>query len=105
MQIRAFYAQGGFTLLQQYAQFMPSGKNKRLYAVMKLNRYLVENGVSQKDFANRLGVCQATIHKYLYKNTIPSGKRMMQIHKITQGAVSVEDWMELHDIGDAVGQS
>jgi len=69
---------------------------------MKLNQYLVENAMSQKEFAARLGVCQATDHKYLYKSTVPSGMRMMQIHKMTKGAVSVQDWMNMHEV-DADG--
>lgn len=70
---------------------------------MKLNQYLVLNNISQKRFAEQLGVCQATIHKYLYKNTVPSGKRMMQIHQATDGEVTVEDWMTHFEVRD--GQS
>jgi len=70
---------------------------------MKLNQYLVSNGISQKMFAEQLGVCQATIHKYLYKNTVPSGKRIMQIHKLTDGDVSVTDWMSHFEVCDGQG--
>lgn len=66
---------------------------------MKLNQYLVTKGISQKAFAEQLGVCQATVHKYLYKSTVPSGKRIMQIHDLTKGKVTVADWIEMHDIG------
>jgi len=64
---------------------------------MKLNQYLVENAISQKEFAARLGVCQATVHKYLYKSTVPRMMRMMEIHKMTKGAVTFQDWLEMHE--------
>jgi len=63
---------------------------------MKLSQYLVSNNISQSDFAQKLGTCQATIHKYLYKHTVPSGLRILQIHQLTNGEVTVEDWVQLH---------
>jgi predicted transcriptional regulator len=72
---------------------------------MKLSQYLVLNGISQKRFAADLGVCQATIHKYLYEKSCPSGKRMMQIYKQTEGAVNLEDWIDHFDIGGEDGES
>ena len=70
---------------------------------MRLNQYLVSKNITQKDFAEKLGVCQATIHKYLYKDTVPSGKRIMQIHSLTKGKVTVTEWMDMHQIGDDDG--
>jgi len=72
---------------------------------MKLSQYLATNGISQKQFADKANVCQATVHKWLYKNCIPSGKRMMQIHTLTGGDVTVADWIELHEMDGADGQS
>ena len=74
---------------------------------MKLSQYLASNAISQKQFADKMGVCQATVHKWLYKSAVPSGKRIMQIQVITDGDVTVHDWIELHDIdyGDTDGQS
>jgi len=63
---------------------------------MKLNQYLVTNGLSQSDFAKRCSVCQATVHKWIYGLSIPSGKRIMQIHTLTKGDVSLEDWVREH---------
>jgi len=60
---------------------------------MKLSQYLVSRGLSQSDFAKRCSVCQATVHKWIYGYSVPSGKRMMQIHQITGGDVSVDDWI------------
>tara|TARA_Y100000592_G_scaffold51817_1_gene81927 strand:+ start:2493 stop:2714 length:222 start_codon:yes stop_codon:yes gene_type:complete len=70
---------------------------------MKLSQYLVVNGISQKQFAADLGVCQATIHKYLYEKSCPSGKRMMQIYQITDYQVGLMDWLEHFE--DEDGQS
>ena len=64
---------------------------------MRLNQYLVSNKISQKKFASDLGVCQATVHKYLYEKNCPSGKRMMQIHNLTQGEVTLADWIDHFD--------
>jgi predicted transcriptional regulator len=60
---------------------------------MKLNQYLVKNEMKQSEFAKELGVCQATVHKWMYSLSVPSGKRIMEIHKKTKGEVSVDDWI------------
>jgi DNA-binding transcriptional regulator YiaG len=60
---------------------------------MKLNQYLVSKGLSQSDFAKQCQVCQATVHKWIYGRSVPSGKRMMQIHSLTRGKVSIDDWV------------
>lgn len=60
---------------------------------MKLNQYLVSKGLSQSDFAKQCEVCQATVHKWIYGRSVPSGKRMMQIHSLTRGKVSIDDWV------------
>ena len=65
---------------------------------MKLSQYLVSNGLTQSDFAKTCDVCQATVHKWIYGTSVPSGKRMMQIHKITGGEVSVDDWIKETEI-------
>ena len=61
---------------------------------MKLNQYLVSNEMSQSDFAKACEVCQATVHKWIYGLSVPSGKRIMQIHELTNGDVSLTDWIE-----------
>tara|TARA_R100000654_G_scaffold7629_1_gene18561 strand:+ start:663 stop:881 length:219 start_codon:yes stop_codon:yes gene_type:complete len=68
---------------------------------MKLSQYLVSNGMSQSEFAEMCSVCQATVHKWIYGTSIPSGKRMMQIHQLTKGEVSMSDWIEETDLGEA----
>ena len=66
-----------------------------------VHRWLVFLG--RKRFAADLGVCQATIHKYLYEKPVPSGKRMMQIHVMTEGDVTLVDWID--HFGDHDGKS
>lgn len=61
---------------------------------MKLNQYLVSNGMNQSEFAKACNVCQATVHKWIYGLSVPSGKRIMQIHTLTDGDVSLADWIE-----------
>ena len=78
---------------------------KMMWSKMKLNQYLVSKNISQKKFAADLGVCQATIHKYLYEKSCPSGKRMMQIHLATKGEVTLVDWIDHFDIGGEDGES
>lgn len=68
---------------------------------MKLAQYLVSHGLSQSDFAKRCSVCQATVHKWIYGTSVPSGKRMMQIHQLTKGNVSMDDWIKETDFGEA----
>lgn len=60
---------------------------------MKLNQYLVSKQMSQSDFAKRCGVCQATVHKWIYGRSTPSGRRIMEIHRLTKGEVSLDDWI------------
>lgn len=61
---------------------------------MKLNQYLVQTGMNQSELANTLKVCQSTVHKWIYNKCNPSSRRIMEIHRITNGEVSVEDWLE-----------
>lgn len=65
-----------------------------LWLPMKLNQYLVSQQMSQSDFAKACGVCQATVHKWIYGRSVPSGRRIMQIHSLTEGEVSIEDWVQ-----------
>lgn len=68
---------------------------------MKLNQYLVTESITQSEFAKRVGVCQATVHKWLYGRSVPSGKRIMQIHSLTEGDVSIDDWVQQKGEDDA----
>lgn len=68
---------------------------------MKLNQYLVTESITQSEFAKRVGVCQATVHKWLYGRSVPSGRRIMQIHTLTSGDVSIDDWVQQKGEDDA----
>ena len=59
---------------------------------MKLTQYLVQNEISQKKLAEILQVSQPTVHKWLNNKAIPSGKRIIQIEKLTDGNVRARDF-------------
>ena len=61
---------------------------------MKLTQYLVQNEISQKKLAEILQVSQPTVHKWLNNKAIPSGKRIIQIEKLTDGNVRARDFLD-----------
>ena len=61
---------------------------------MQLTQYLVENQISQTKFSQLLEVSQPTVHKWLNKKAIPSGRRILQIYRLTEGEVSAEDFID-----------
>jgi len=61
---------------------------------MKLSQYLVSKHMSQSDFAKQCEVCQATVHKWIYELSVPAGKRILQIHLLTDGEVTITDWVK-----------
>lgn len=61
---------------------------------MKLLQYLVQNEISQKKLAEILKVSQPTVHKWLNNKAIPSGKRIIQIEKLTDGNVRARDFID-----------
>tara|TARA_Y200000002_G_C22662313_1_gene656356 strand:+ start:1371 stop:1559 length:189 start_codon:yes stop_codon:yes gene_type:complete len=61
---------------------------------MKLTQYLVQNEISQKKLAEILKVSQPTVHKWLNNKAIPSGKRIIQIEKLTDGNVRARDFVD-----------
>ena len=61
---------------------------------MKLTQYLVQNEISQKKLAEILQVSQPTVHKWLNNKAIPSGKRLIQIEKLTDGNVRARDFID-----------
>tara|TARA_Y100001973_G_C4995172_1_gene230880 strand:+ start:265 stop:447 length:183 start_codon:yes stop_codon:yes gene_type:complete len=60
---------------------------------MKLKAYMVSEGIRQVDLAKILNVNQSSINKWLYKKSLPSGKHMIQIYKLSKGEVNLKDWM------------
>ena len=59
---------------------------------MKLTQYLVQNEISQKKLAELLQVSQPTVHKWLNDKAIPSGRRIVEIERLTDGKVSAKDF-------------
>tara|TARA_R100001480_G_scaffold50003_1_gene63098 strand:+ start:1276 stop:1458 length:183 start_codon:yes stop_codon:yes gene_type:complete len=60
---------------------------------MKLRAYMVSEGIRQVDLAKILNVNQSSINKWLYKKSLPSGKHMIQIYKLSKGEVNLKDWI------------
>ena len=54
---------------------------------------MVLKGIRQVDLAELLKVNQSSINKWLYKKSLPSGKHMIQIYKLSKGEVNLKDWM------------
>ena len=67
---------------------------------MRLNQYLVSEGMNQAEFARQIEVCQATVHKWMYGKSLPSAKRIMQIHVFTDGQVTTQDWIDCGQIAE-----
>ena len=59
---------------------------------MKLLQYLVQNEISQKKLAEILKVSQPTVHKWMNNKAVPSGKRIVEIERLTDGNVSARDF-------------
>lgn len=72
---------------------------------MNLRKYLDDNDISTKDFAQKVGVTRAMLHRYMSetpdgKRVIPSFKVMQRITKATDYEVSIgsfylEDRLEI----------
>lgn len=60
---------------------------------MKLQAYMVSKGIRQVDLAKMLKVNQSSINKWLYKKSLPSGKHMIRIFKLSDGQVNLKDWI------------
>ncbi len=60
---------------------------------MKLQAYMVSKGIRQVDLAKTLKVNQSSINKWLYKKSLPSGKHMIRIFKLSDGQVNLKDWI------------
>ena len=58
---------------------------------MKLKKYLKENGLSEKDFAEILGVTQAHINYLVHGKKNPSAPLTKRIEEVTNGEVTFND--------------
>lgn len=58
---------------------------------MRLAEYLERDGVSQAEFARRLGVSRSAVGQWIHGHTIPSGRTAVAIVRVTDGLVRFED--------------
>ena len=65
---------------------------------MKLAQYLKQNGISQSDFARKVGVKQATISRLCGGHPHISVDLAVRIHEATDGLVPALDWPGLSEL-------
>lgn len=59
----------------------------------KLEAYLAANGIRQSQFAERIGVTQATVSKLIAGSVAPSLALAVRIQRETFGAVPCDAWV------------
>ena len=62
---------------------------------MHLSEYLIENNLTQQNFADMLNVSQPTVSKWLQGLTRPSWEVIKLITEETEGAVTANDFLTL----------
>lgn len=62
--------------------------------MLKLKQYLEKHKITHSSFAERVGVSQATINRYVRGERSPSKKTIVKIRDATKGFVKVTDWYE-----------
>ena len=62
--------------------------------LMKLNDYLKEYRISQKQFASAINVAPATVNRWIFEKRTPSLKKVFEIKKATKNIVDLEDWID-----------
>jgi transcriptional regulator with XRE-family HTH domain len=60
---------------------------------MRLGEFLRSADISQTRFAALIGVRQATISRYISGEQIPSTPIVLKIRALTEGAVTLDDWL------------
>jgi transcriptional regulator with XRE-family HTH domain len=63
-------------------------------SVMKFSDWLKSSGLTQKEFAERIGVTQSAISHLRNNRKRPSFELMVKIEKATKGKVKLNDWRE-----------
>lgn len=61
---------------------------------MKLANYLIESGLSQRDFAAKVGVTSESVRLYLAGLRTPRPALMKKITEETKGAVTANDFAQ-----------
>ena len=62
---------------------------------MQLYKYLIHHNISQSEFADKIGVSQPTLSRYVNGDTLPSVVIGARIETATGGEVSTRDWENL----------
>lgn len=60
---------------------------------MNLSDYLSENSISRAEFAERIGVSEVSICRYVMKKRVPRPEQLRRIREATGGAVTANDFM------------
>ena len=63
---------------------------------MDLHSWLVEKGMSTREFAATLGVTYQAAWAWRKHRKYPSGRRLAEIEKLTAGKVSAKSWSGDH---------
>lgn len=69
---------------------------------MRLNQYLVQNSMTATAFAKQVGVSNVAVWKWLNRVSMPTGKHMVLVDRLTDGQVTSADWVI--DEQEAAGQ-
>lgn len=62
-----------------------------VYPIMKLQNYLTKKSMSQAEFARKLGIGRADIHRYVKGIRKPRPELANRIVEFTEHAVTLED--------------
>ena len=63
---------------------------------MQLYKYLIHHNISQSEFADKIGVSQPTLSRYVNGETLPSVVIGARIEAATSGEVACGDWENLY---------
>ena len=63
---------------------------------MQLYKYLIHHNISQSEFADKIGVSQPTLSRYVNGDTLPSVVIGARIEAATSGKVACGDWENLY---------
>lgn len=63
---------------------------------MKLSQYLIAAKMTATAFAEKHGIPQPTVHRYVHGERFPTPDMMRKIEIITKGKVRAQDWLETY---------
>jgi len=73
---------------------------------VQLYKYLIHKNISQSEFADKIGVSQPTLSRYVNGDTLPSVVIGARIETATSGEVSCGEWENLlKDIRKAINSN